>query len=101
MWALDFRLRPGTGTAWKSHGYLIVVPKTFDELNTDVLRAKARNKERWVKMDLKLAIQMLNIVRAESKTKKNDPFVEEIILKNRIAVENNNKTLGGQADYSI
>ena len=68
--------------------------KTVEELSTDVLRAKARNKERWVRMDLKLATHMLNIVRTEHKTRKNDPLLEDILLKNRVAVEKTNKTLG-------
>ena len=55
--------------------------KTMEELSTDILRAKARNKSRWVRMDLKLAVHMLNIVRTEHKTRKNDPFLEEILLK--------------------
>ena len=45
-------------------------------------------------MDLKLATHMLNIVRTEHKTRKNDPLLEEILLKNRVAVEKTNKTLG-------
>ena len=66
----------------------------MEELSTGVLRAKARNKERWVRMDLKLATHMLNIVRSEHKTRKNDPLLDDILLKNRVAVEKTNKTLG-------
>ena len=65
--------------------------KSEAELATEVLRARAKNPERWVRMDNKLAPQMLAIIRAEAKVKQGDPITEEITLKNNVSINETQK----------